>query len=165
MTNFFLRRVGSRSPYRMAKSHWEIETQGFNDAKNRHGMEHICHHESNSLLLQWLITVLALTIERLCRLRHLHRGTHPVRTAIELVRLLWLSLGRPLTPDTSQPPPGGCLFLNRSSQPGLLQQESYPLKMPARTRGSPVSPTRPLSAPPGATLAQTCEAAALASVM
>ena len=79
----------------MAKSRWEIENQGFNDAKNRHGMEHICHHEPNSLLLQWLITALALTIERLYRLRYLHRGTHRVRTAIELVRLLWLTLSQP----------------------------------------------------------------------
>jgi len=78
----------------MAKSRWEIENQGFNDAKSRYGFLHICHHEHNSLLLQWLITALALTIERLYQLRYLHRGTHPVRSAIELVRLLWLSLGR-----------------------------------------------------------------------
>jgi hypothetical protein len=26
----------------MAKSRWEIENQGFNDAKSRHGLEHIC---------------------------------------------------------------------------------------------------------------------------
>jgi hypothetical protein len=100
LTNFSSRRVGCRSLYRMAKSRWEIENQGFNDAKNRHGFRHICHHAPNSLLLQWLITVLALTIERLYRLRYLHRGTHPVRSAIELVRLLWLSLGRPVAFDT-----------------------------------------------------------------
>jgi Transposase DDE domain len=100
LTNFSSRRVGGRSLYRMAKSRWEIENQGFNDAKNRYGFRHICHHESNSLLLQWLITALALTIERLYRLRYLHRGTHPVRSAIELVRLLWLGLGRPVEFDT-----------------------------------------------------------------
>lgn len=100
LTNFSSRRVGCRSLYRMAKSRWEIENQGFNDAKNRYGFRHICHHEPNSLLLQWLITALALTIERLYRLRYLHRGTHPVRSAIELVRLLWLSLGRPVEFDT-----------------------------------------------------------------
>jgi len=84
----------------MAKSRWEIENQGFNDAKNRYGFRHICHHEPNSLLLQWLITALALTIERLYRLRYLHRGTHAVRSAIDLVRQLWLSLGRPVEFDT-----------------------------------------------------------------
>ncbi len=101
LTNFSPRRVSSRTLYRLAKSRWEIENQGFNDAKNRHGMEHICHHQPNSLLVQWLIIALALTIERLYRLRYLHRGTHPVRSAIELVRLLRLSLSRPTAPDSS----------------------------------------------------------------
>lgn len=102
LTDFPKRRVGSRSLFLIAKSRWEIENQGFNDAKNRHGMEHICHHDPHSLLIDWLITILALTIERLYRLRHLHRGTHPVRTAIDLVRLLWLSLSRtPRYTDTS----------------------------------------------------------------
>jgi hypothetical protein len=55
--------------------------------------EHICHHHANSLLVGWLVTILALTIERLYRLR-LHRGTHPIRTAIELMRCLWLSLSQ-----------------------------------------------------------------------
>jgi hypothetical protein len=87
--------------HQMAKSRWEIENQGFHEEKNRHGMEHICHHERNSLLLQWLIIVLALTIERLYRLRYLHRGTHPVRTAMELVRLLRLCLARPAMLDSS----------------------------------------------------------------
>ncbi len=100
LTNFSSRRVGCRSLYRMAKSRWEIENQGFNDAKNRYGFRHICHHEPNSILLQWLITALALTVERLYRLRYLHRGTHPVRSAIELLRLLWLSLGRTVEFDT-----------------------------------------------------------------
>lgn len=100
LTNFS-RRVSSRALYRMAKSRWEIENQGFNDAKNRHGMKHICHHHANSLLMQWLITALALTIERLYRLRFLHRGNHPLRSAIELVRLLWISLGRPVRFNTS----------------------------------------------------------------
>lgn len=101
LTNLSSRRVGSRSLYRMAKSRWEIENQGFNDGKNRHGMEHICHHEPNSLLLQLLITALALTIERLYRLRYLHRGTHPIHTAVELVLLLRLSLAPPRAPDSS----------------------------------------------------------------
>jgi hypothetical protein len=38
---------------------------------------------------------LALTIERLYRVRYLHRGTHPVRTAVDLLLQLQLSLGRP----------------------------------------------------------------------
>jgi hypothetical protein len=101
LTNFSARRIGGRSLYRLAKSRWEIENQGFNDAKNRYGLRHICHHQPNSLLLQWLITVLALTLERLYRLRYLHRGTHPIRSAIELLRLLRVSLGRPVEFDTS----------------------------------------------------------------
>jgi len=94
--------VPSRALYRMAKSRWAaIENETFNVAKTYHGMEHICHHQGNSLLVSWLILLLALAIERLYRLRYLHRGTHPVRTAIDLVRAFRLSLGRPLTADTS----------------------------------------------------------------
>ncbi len=101
LTNFSPRRVGSRSLYRMAKSRWEIENQGFNDAKNRYGLRHMCHHQPNSLLIQWLMIALALTIERLYRIRYLHRGTHSPRSAIELVRLLWISLGRPVEFNTT----------------------------------------------------------------
>jgi hypothetical protein len=94
--------VPSRALYRMAKSRWAaIENETFNVAKTYHGMEHICHHQGNSLLVNWLILLLALAIERLYRLRYLHRGTHPIRAAIELVRAFRLSLGRPLTADTS----------------------------------------------------------------
>ncbi len=93
--------VDSPTLYRMAKARWEIENQGFNDTKNRHGLEHICHHNAQSLLITWLLALLALVIERLYRLRYLHRGVHHVRTAIELVRMLWLTLSRPLTADTS----------------------------------------------------------------
>jgi hypothetical protein len=39
--------------HQMAKSRWEIENRGFHEANDRHGMEHICHHETNSLLIQW----------------------------------------------------------------------------------------------------------------
>ena len=87
-------RIPSLSVFRMGRSRWEIENEGFNDCKSRQGLEHICHHQENSLVIGWLITLLALVIGRLFRLRHLHRGRHPVRTAAELVRLLWLSLGR-----------------------------------------------------------------------
>lgn len=101
LTNFSPHRVSARTLYRLAKSRWEIENQGFNEAKNHHGLEHICHHESNSLLMQWLIMVLALSIERLYRLRYLHRGTHPVRSPMELLRCLRLALRQPTPPDTS----------------------------------------------------------------
>ena len=93
LTNFPAARASHQTLYRLAKSRWEIENQGFNDAKNRYGLEHICHHEANSLLVVWLLICLALTVERLYRLRYLHRGTHPVRTAIDLLLLLQLSLG------------------------------------------------------------------------
>lgn len=101
LTNFSRARVPGSALYRMAKSRWEIENQGFNDAKNRHGMEHICHHHPNSLLVQWLITALALTIERLYRLRFLHRGNHALLSAVQFVRLLWISIGQPWQADTS----------------------------------------------------------------
>jgi len=95
LTDFSKKQAGSQAIFAMAKSRWEIENQGFNDAKNRYGLEHICHHQENSLVINWLITVLALTLERLYRIRHLHRGNHPVLEAIELLRLLWLSLPSP----------------------------------------------------------------------
>ena len=103
LTDFPRHRVSSRAIFRMAKSRWEIENQGFNDAKNRYGFEHICHHERHSLLVVWLLTCLALTIERLYRVRYLHRGTHPVRAAIDLLLLFQLSLGSPVDtrPDSS----------------------------------------------------------------
>jgi len=101
LTDFRSSQVSSKTLYQLAKSRWEIENQGFNDAKNRHGFEHICHHRPNSLLLVWLLTALALTIERLYRIRFLHRGTHPVREAITLWQLLWLSLSRSAAHDTS----------------------------------------------------------------
>jgi hypothetical protein len=92
LTNFSVHLVGSQSLYRMAKARWEVENQGFNDAKNRYGFGHITHHHANSLLVCWLLLILALTIERLYRLRHLHRGTHPPHSAIDLLRILRLSL-------------------------------------------------------------------------
>lgn len=101
LTNLSPQRVSTRSLCRMAKSRWEIENQGFNEAKNQHALEHIPHHHVNSLLLDWLLTALALTSERLYRLRYLHRGRHPRLSAIELCRLLWLNLARSLAPNTS----------------------------------------------------------------
>jgi len=79
----------------------EIENQGFNDAKSRHGLEHICHHHANSLVIGWLLAMLALTIERLYRLRYLHRGKHRVHNSAQLLLLLWLSLSRPRAANSS----------------------------------------------------------------
>jgi hypothetical protein len=101
LSNFSPDEVPPRLLYRMAKSRWEIENQGFNDAKNRYGFQHIRHHHPNSLLLCWLLTALALAIERLYRLRYLRRGKHPPRSAAEFHRELWLSLSDPPGFDSS----------------------------------------------------------------
>ena len=79
----------------------DARAQAFNDAKNRYGFEHICHHKRGSLLVVWLLTCLALTIERLYRIRYLHRGTHPILQPITLWQILWLSLSRPMPVNTS----------------------------------------------------------------
>ena len=99
LTNFSKRQAGSLSLYRIAKSRWEIENQGFNDAKNRYGFEHTFHHQPNSLVAVWLITLLAIVIERLYRIRYLHRGTHRRLSASQLCRLLWLNLWHVSPPD------------------------------------------------------------------
>jgi hypothetical protein len=101
LTNFPTQEVSSVELYRLAKSRWEVENQGFNDGKNRYGLDHIYRHHANSVLLGWLLTLLALTIERLYRLRYLRRGRHHPRPAIALVRRLRLSLGAPVVYDTS----------------------------------------------------------------
>lgn len=92
LTDFTVQQASSEALFRLAKNRWEIENQGFNDGKNRYGMEHIAHHEANSLLIRWLLIILAMTIERLYRLRYLRRGSHTPATAIELLRRLRLSL-------------------------------------------------------------------------
>jgi len=48
LTNLSPQRVSSRLLYGFAKSRWEIENEGFNDGKTRHGMEHLTHHHANS---------------------------------------------------------------------------------------------------------------------
>ncbi len=102
LTDFPVHQVGPRALYGLAKSRWEIENQGFNDAKTRYGLEKIRHHHENSLLVGWLVVVLAMTIERLYRLRFLHRGTHRVDTPVTLLRRLWLRVGSPqAVQDTS----------------------------------------------------------------
>ena len=100
LTDFPRHQVSRRTLFLMAKSRWEIENQGFNDAKNRYSFEHLCHHEPHSLLAVWLLICLALTIERLYRVRYLHRGTHPILEPITLWQRLWLSLSCPLPADT-----------------------------------------------------------------
>ena len=77
----------------MAKSRWEVENQAFNDSKTRYGLEHAAHHHPRSLLVNALLIVLAITLERLFRLRYLKRGSHKPRPAIALLRALQLSLG------------------------------------------------------------------------
>jgi hypothetical protein len=101
LTSFPLKLCGSRALFHLAKSRWEIENHGFNDAKTRHGMEHLRHHHANSLLIDWLLIVLALLIERLFRLRFLHRGTSTPLPAQTFVTYLWLSFGTGRRADTS----------------------------------------------------------------
>ncbi len=93
LTNWSIRKVGSTSLYRMAKSRWEVENQAFNDSKSRYGLEHAPHHQPRSLLVNALLIALALTLERLFRLRYLKRGWHKPPCAIALLRQLRFSLG------------------------------------------------------------------------
>jgi hypothetical protein len=97
LTNYSQHDISSMSLFRLAKSRWEIENEGFNEAKTRHGLEHICHHDANALLVGWLLLLLGLVIERLYRHCFLHRGTHPRITAADLLTLLLLALARPPT--------------------------------------------------------------------
>src|SRR5262245_10675897 len=73
----------------MAKSRWEVENQAST-------MRRTATVSNPSLTIMpivcWLLLLLALTIERLHRLRYLQRGTHPAHSAIDLLRLLRLSL-------------------------------------------------------------------------
>jgi hypothetical protein len=94
LTSISREKADTRTLFDLAKSRWSIENLGFNDAKTRHGMEHACRHQANALLICWLILILALVIERLFRLRHSHRGSHPVLTAAELCCRLWTALSR-----------------------------------------------------------------------
>jgi hypothetical protein len=87
-------KLSSKSLFRLGQGRWGIENHGFNDGKNRYGLEHITHHHANSLLVQWLLICLALTCERLFRLRYLRRGYHTPMSAADLLLLLWIGLGR-----------------------------------------------------------------------
>jgi hypothetical protein len=93
LTDWPTKQVGAQSLYKMAKSRWEIENQGFNDGKNRYGLSHLGHHQKNSILMRWLLALLAIVIERLYRLRYLKRGTHPPHSPIAFLRSLRLTLG------------------------------------------------------------------------
>jgi hypothetical protein len=101
LTNMPRKTMGSHSLVHAAKSRWKIENQGFNVAKNQYHLEHIRHHETNSMLVQWLLIFLAMNIECLFRVRHLHRGTHPIMDSIELWVMLFCSLGSNRQLDTS----------------------------------------------------------------
>jgi hypothetical protein len=101
LTDYAMSAISSEALFRLAKSRWEIENQGFNDAKNRYGMEHICHHDANALTVGWLLLLLSLAIERLYRICFLHRGSHPRASAADLVAWLWLALRSPALQDTS----------------------------------------------------------------
>jgi len=100
LMNFSRAKLGTRTCFKFAKSRWEIENQGFNEGKNLYGMEHIQHHHANSLVVNWLFVLLAILIEQLYRKRYLHRGTHPILTAMQLRDTLWLNL-RTARSDTS----------------------------------------------------------------
>ena len=84
LTGFSIARLGIRTFFKLAKSRWEIETQGLNDGKNLYGMEHIQHHHPNGMLANWLFLLLALMTERLYRNRSRHRGTHPTLSSMQL---------------------------------------------------------------------------------
>jgi len=101
LTNIPRSTMGNRTLLAAAKTRWHIENQGFNVAKNQHHLEHIRHHESNSMMVQWLLMFLAMNIECLYRIRHLHRGTHPVMPSIDLWAVLLCSLGSPCPFDSS----------------------------------------------------------------
>jgi hypothetical protein len=101
LTNWSIKKVGSVRLYRMAKSRWEVENQAFNDSKSRYGLEHAPHHHPRSLLLAALLILLAITLERLFRLRFLKRGLHKPRSAIDLLRALRLSLAHSPPHDSS----------------------------------------------------------------
>jgi hypothetical protein len=86
----------------VGKSRSVIENQGFNEDKNWHEQDHIQHHHPASLRIHWLLVMFAfaLTLERLFRLRYLHRGNHRPRSALALVCCFRLGLGTPIGPDS-----------------------------------------------------------------
>ena len=55
----------------MTKRRWETENRNFSDCKDRYSMGH--HHEPNSILIVWLLTLLAMVIAPLGRQRPLRK--------------------------------------------------------------------------------------------
>jgi len=101
LTDFSIAKLGSLSFYLIAKSRWRSRTRALTTAKTVMAWSTFCHHEPNSILIVWLLILLALVIERLYRLRYLHRGEHGIRSAMNLLDSLWLSLGTRNRLDTS----------------------------------------------------------------
>jgi hypothetical protein len=93
LTDWEIEVVDSIGVFKMAKSRWEIENQGFNDGKNRNGLERLRTHDPNSMLVTGLVILPAIVIERLFRCRHLRRGSHRIRTPIAFLRDLQKNLG------------------------------------------------------------------------
>jgi hypothetical protein len=101
LTDFTQAEASGEEIFRCAKSRWQVENEGFNDAKNRYGLEHTCHHTKQGVLAGWLISLLAIAIERLFRMRFLRRGGRPALSAIALIRILrYASAPRPRCLDT-----------------------------------------------------------------
>ena len=59
-----------------------------------YGLAHIPHHHPTSVVIDALLTFLAMCLERLYRLRYLRRGTRRPHSAARVHLLLWLNLGR-----------------------------------------------------------------------
>ena len=64
-------------------------------------LRHTRHPEPNSILIVWLLILLAMVIEGVYRMRYLHRGEHGVRSAADLCAFLWLTLGSRSPPDSA----------------------------------------------------------------
>ena len=88
LTDFTPAEASGEEIFGSAKSRWQIENYTFNDGKNRYGLEHVRRHDSNAVIVGWLISFFSMVVERLYRIRYLHRGSKPIRSAIELLRIL-----------------------------------------------------------------------------
>jgi hypothetical protein len=96
--------------------------------------------------MMWLFNALALTVERLYRLRYLHRGSYLRLSAVQLCRLLWLNLARSVSlPDSNWyfllACPGGPVLLVRvfrlfSGYNGTMTSAKDCNALPARTNGA-----------------------------
>jgi hypothetical protein len=95
LTNFPMKRVGSLALYRIVKSRW------LNDAKTLYHLDHTAHHPAHAVVVDTLLLCLSIGMERLYRLRYLHRGSHRTYTAAEFHVLFWPTLARLIPYDTS----------------------------------------------------------------